>query len=269
MFSPIGMKTARVISDQDIVLHRAGGYQLVKGELKNQDWVSPSLNRTADGTLYLSIRDFVAWDKALRAKAILKPESWAKVYSPARLNSGKTYPYGFGWDVDEDLGQLRIHHGGAWQGFKAYFSRYLGDDLSIMVLINLADAQPEAFIDSVAGLFNPKLVLSNDSTRDLDPATAGLLRGLLAKTRAGKLAPEGFSFLRAGYFPKVPETYQKLLAPLGEPEWLLLIRRLERGDDHAFRCRVVFKDKAFEADLQIAPDGKVSGFWLWEDRSHP
>ena len=54
-----------VISEADIVPNRAAGYRLVKGELKNQDWVSPSTNSTADGSLYFSILDLAKWDAAL------------------------------------------------------------------------------------------------------------------------------------------------------------------------------------------------------------
>ena len=46
LFGPLGMTTTRVISEKDIVKNRAAGYELdEKGELKNQDWVAPSLNR--------------------------------------------------------------------------------------------------------------------------------------------------------------------------------------------------------------------------------
>jgi len=37
IFRPLGMTTTRIISESDIVPNRAAGYQLVKGELKNQD----------------------------------------------------------------------------------------------------------------------------------------------------------------------------------------------------------------------------------------
>src|SRR5262245_11149358 len=62
VFKPLGMSTTRIISEADIVPHRAAGYTLVKGELKNQEWVSPSLNTTADGALYFSVTDLIAWD---------------------------------------------------------------------------------------------------------------------------------------------------------------------------------------------------------------
>ena len=60
VFQPLGMKTARIISEADIIPNRAAGYELVDGQLKNQEWVSPTLNTTADGSLYLSATDYAA-----------------------------------------------------------------------------------------------------------------------------------------------------------------------------------------------------------------
>ena len=48
----------RIISEADIIPNRAAGYRLVKGQLKNQEWVSPTLNTTADGALYFT---FSTW----------------------------------------------------------------------------------------------------------------------------------------------------------------------------------------------------------------
>src|SRR4029453_7560949 len=130
VFRPLGMKTARVISEADIVPHRAAGYQLVDGELKNQDWVAPTINTTADGALYLSLEDYIAWDRGLRANALLKGSSWAQIYEPVKLASGNGYPYGFGWGIEEIEGRKVYRHGGAWQGFETYIARYLRDDLT-------------------------------------------------------------------------------------------------------------------------------------------
>ena len=68
IFAPLGMKTTRVISERELVPHRSAGYELdEKGEVKNQDWVSPSLNTCADGALYFSVNDLAAWERALEA----------------------------------------------------------------------------------------------------------------------------------------------------------------------------------------------------------
>ena len=51
IFTPLGMSTARIINEMDIIPNRAAGYRIMMGQLKNQDWVSSSLNTTADGQL--------------------------------------------------------------------------------------------------------------------------------------------------------------------------------------------------------------------------
>jgi CubicO group peptidase (beta-lactamase class C family) len=100
IFEPLGMTTARVISEADIVPNRAAGYRLVSGTLQNQAWVAPSLNTTADGSLYVSLRDLIAWDRGLRARAILSAASWDAIFTPVTLSSGRRHPYGFGWRID-------------------------------------------------------------------------------------------------------------------------------------------------------------------------
>lgn len=59
-----------VLRDGVFLPHRAAGYHLEDGALKNQGWVSPELNTTADGSLYLSLCDMVAWDAGLRARQL-------------------------------------------------------------------------------------------------------------------------------------------------------------------------------------------------------
>lgn len=157
VFKPLGMKSARIIDEADIVPHRAAGYRLVKGELQNQQWVAPLLNTTADGALYFSVQDLLAWDAGVRARRIVSDASWKEILQPVRLNSGKTYPYGFGWAFEERGGQSVQAHGGSWQGFKSHYARFLGDDLSVIVLANLAQANPSRISDGIAAVFNPSL----------------------------------------------------------------------------------------------------------------
>jgi CubicO group peptidase (beta-lactamase class C family) len=69
VFKPLGMTQARVISEADVIPNRAAGYRLAGGELKNQEWVSPSVNTTADGSLYLTALDMARWDAAVRRRS--------------------------------------------------------------------------------------------------------------------------------------------------------------------------------------------------------
>jgi CubicO group peptidase (beta-lactamase class C family) len=181
VFVPLGMTTTRIISEADIVPNRAAGYRLEKGELKNQEWVAPSLNTTADGALYVSALDLAKWDMALRARKLLTPESFHEVFEAARLTGGATYPYGFGWELSEQRGHLLIEHGGAWQGFRSAIARYVDDRLSVIVLANLAQAPTEDLAHAVAGIVEPTLALPRERPPkgDPDPERTVALKGVL------------------------------------------------------------------------------------------
>ena len=155
IFRPLGMTTTRIISEADIVPNRAAGYRLVKGELKNQEWVSPTLNTTADGALYFSILDLAKWDAALYTEKLLRRPSLEQMWTPAKLLNGQPNPgnYGFGWRILSENGHKLLDHGGAWQGFEVHISRYVDDKLTVVVLTNLVDADPGKIAAQVARMY--------------------------------------------------------------------------------------------------------------------
>ncbi len=177
VFKPLGMTTARIINEADIIPNRASGYRLVKGEVKNHDWVSPSLNTTADGALYLTALDMIKWDEGLRNGKVLKKASLDEMWTPIKLNGGKSHPYGFGWAVRQVNGRNVIEHGGAWQGFKAHIARFVDDDLTVIVFANLIQANQGRLANGVAAIINPNL--KPKPITDPDPAFTANARELL------------------------------------------------------------------------------------------
>jgi CubicO group peptidase (beta-lactamase class C family) len=155
IFQPLGMQTTRIISEADIVPNRSAGYRLVKGALKNQEWVAPMINTTADGSLYFSILDLAKWDEALYTDKLLKRSSFDLMWTPAKLKNGQPNKdgYGFGWFTGDRRGHHVISHGGAWQGFKTAIARYVDDRLTVVVLANLAEAKPDGIAEHVADLY--------------------------------------------------------------------------------------------------------------------
>jgi CubicO group peptidase (beta-lactamase class C family) len=138
VFLPLGMDTARVVSEADIVPNRSSGYMIVKGKIKNQEWLAPSLNAPADGAYYMTVLDLAKWDAALYTEKILKPASLEQMWATqAKLNSGKTYRYGFGWFLADVNGHRLAYHTGGNQGFFGNISRYLDQRLTIIVMNNL------------------------------------------------------------------------------------------------------------------------------------
>jgi CubicO group peptidase (beta-lactamase class C family) len=260
VFAPLGMKTARVISEEEIVADRAAGYRLAGGEIKNQEWVAPALNTLASGALYFSVLDLIAWERALRSGAILKQESWREMYGPVRLNSGRTYPYGFGWNIEHVAGRRVRQHTGSWQGFKAQFRRYVDEDLTIILLANLAQARTGPIVDGIAAVVDPSLAAPAAAPLpDAEPEVTGRLRRLLAEAAAGALSPEEIAYAGAGFFPDAAAEYEELLRGLGEPTALALLERRELGDDRVYRYKAEYGESGFDLRLSIAPDGKISG----------
>lgn len=157
IFVPAGMTTATIISQEDIVPNRAAGYQLKAGKLKNQDWVSPTLNTTADGSIYLTALDLAKWDLALNDESLLKKASFAQMWSPVELASGDSRPYGFGWQVSTVNGHRLVEHSGDWQGFSTHVARYSDGRLTVVVLANLAKANAASIAHGVAEIHLPEL----------------------------------------------------------------------------------------------------------------
>ena len=171
VFAPLGMKHTRVISEADIIPNRAAGYVLKNGALKNQQWVSPTVNNTADGSLYFTVEDLAKWDEALETRKLISRASYEQMWTPVKLNNGTTAPYGFGWRIAKtDSGHGVLEHGGAWQGFASYIVRYPEDRLTVAVLCNRAGASASYIAKRIAGFYVPSVAPRVRTAIKLDPA---------------------------------------------------------------------------------------------------
>ena len=212
IFEPAGMTTARVISESDIVKNRADGYERnEEGELRNQEWVPPSHNTLADGSLYLTLRDLVAWDSALRERRLLSEASYDAWWTPVSLGDDITFPYGFGWSLNEQRGRRLIEHGGSWQGFRSAIARYVEDDLTVVVLANAADTPTEAIAHEIAGIVDDDLRLPDPEAPgvDPDPQRTARLEDLLKAWAKWRTTPEMGSGLAATASGSVREAFDR------------------------------------------------------------
>ena len=158
LFKPLKMSSVRIISEADIIPHRASGYRLLNGQLKNQEWVAPTVNTTADGSLYFSIVDLAKWDAALYSDEVLKDATRQQMWTVTTLRNGapNSGHYGLGWFVESKGGHRVVEHEGQWQGFETQISRYLDEGLTVVVLTNLGSAEPVRIADRVAAIYLAK-----------------------------------------------------------------------------------------------------------------
>ena len=260
VFSPLHMGSTRVLSDTDLVAFRANGYELDEGLLKNQDWASSSVCGTADGGLVSTVMDLAKWDAAIQAGALLPPAVWQQVFTPVTLNSGKTFPYGFGWFIREQGGHPYYEHSGRLQGYASHILRFPRQRVSVIVLANLAQADPWEIAHGVASLIRPDLKPPADHPiEDLDPALTETLRQALGALREGRVKEDAFTedgrnAYNEDVLASIKDQFSKL-PPFGK---LALVGRTEIGDQTEYHYWVRVGDKTWLLVVTLDTDsGKV------------
>jgi CubicO group peptidase (beta-lactamase class C family) len=284
IFRPLGMTTARVISEADLVPNRAAGYRLVGGELKNQEWVSPSTNTTADGSLYFSILDLAKWDAALYHDKPLEQASLAEAWTPVRLSDGRRKAYGFGWHT-EVVGKRRvIFHGGAWQGFKSFILRFPDDQLTIMFLANSWDMREFRFARGLAAMFYPEFALPalphgnaplaaqspvqpTRAVGERQPKAISLVRRVLMQLARGNAAPDLFTpGFAAALFPQRAQQLAVSLNSFSLPVAIIntgeLIDSRDENDLRLYRYLMTDITRTLLCTMKLTRDDKIASLEL-------
>lgn len=264
IFRLLGMSRTRIISEEDIIPRRAAGYRLEKGQLKNQEWVSPTLNSTADGALYFTVEDLQKWDAALYTERLLKKASLDRMWTVEKLNNGKPNKanYGFAWEINNVNGHRVIEHGGAWQGFTTYIARYVDDRLTVVALTNLdsGHANPKKITSGVAVIYNPALKVAEEKPiEDKEPQVTQMMRELLRGITDGKAKPEQFTEeMRKRLFPDEMQELGPALKEFGELKGLELMERTEEGERRNYRYRAKFPNLTLMISVGLTKDDKIA-----------
>jgi CubicO group peptidase (beta-lactamase class C family) len=196
IFQPLEMRTAQVTADAERLPNRAVGYELVNDTLRqNRDPVSRSVNSMADCCLSFTARDLARWAIGLNHAKVIGRKGLELSWTPVRLNDAGTYPYGLGWNLLEQRGYRRIGHSGAWRSSHATMQRYPHFDLTIIVLLNLAQANSEGIAVGIAGIMEPALTPPHHAaigSRGVAPPTPidRLLRAIADRKDSALVTPE-------------------------------------------------------------------------------
>jgi D-alanyl-D-alanine carboxypeptidase len=165
LFLPLGMNATRTTSMTEIVQNRANGYGWRDGKLQN---ASIYLAVRPSGAFLSSVVDLAKWDAALYTDKIFKPSVRDQMWASVKLNNGTSHPYGFGWELDTVGGHKLVHHGGTLPGFRAELARFVADKLTVVVLANGNNAEPDSIALGVAALYIPGLIPERTAAR-VDP----------------------------------------------------------------------------------------------------
>jgi CubicO group peptidase (beta-lactamase class C family) len=168
VFAPLGMTATRPTSVSAIIPNRAGGYEWKNDRMRN---ASEYIAVRPSGAFLSTVLDLAKWDAALYTDRVLKQSSREQMWTPVKLNSGATHPYGLGWQLGPLGNHRRMDHGGSLPGFRSHFMRLPDDKLSIIVLTNADNANPGGIARGVAAIYLPDLADSANPANKTAPKT--------------------------------------------------------------------------------------------------
>ena len=166
IFTPLKMSgTLAYQRGQNEVEQRAYGHSKEGNTWKETDQ-SPTSATLGDGGIYSSLSDLAKWDEALEQHTLLTEQEMQPALTPAKLSTsaqpkwpansdraeGAPVAYGFGWFLDPYRNHPRMWHYGDTLGFHTYIQRFPADRLTIIVLCNGTDLDPESLAAKVADL---------------------------------------------------------------------------------------------------------------------
>ena len=135
IFEPLQMTHSYVYSfeNDSIKENQLDGYRLYKGwrHLKIRSTINDAI--VGDKNVYTTTEDLFKWTQGLNTGRLLTKESLELMYSKGETVYGRKVPYGFGFRINNE-GQKSIYHHGKWNGFRTGLTKYLKDDLVIIVL---------------------------------------------------------------------------------------------------------------------------------------
>jgi N-acyl-D-aspartate/D-glutamate deacylase/CubicO group peptidase (beta-lactamase class C family) len=131
---PLGLKDTYVyqILMPTIPANHVYGFEQVGAKRKLND-LTPFDGVVGDGNIYSSVEDLYKWEQSLNTEKLVKKATMDEALHPVKLKDGTTYPYGFGWFIEQGKEQQYSHTGG-WVGFVNLIYRDVKNNRTIISL---------------------------------------------------------------------------------------------------------------------------------------
>jgi D-alanyl-D-alanine carboxypeptidase len=146
ILQPLGLDSTGHEQVETIIPQRVQGYRYKNGRIENAAYLAMSLPYAA-GSIYSSVDDLLAWQRALAAAKPIGRASRDLMFA----NHG--HGYGFAWAIQTQFSHRQFVHAGGINGFSAVMSHYPDDDLTIVLLANIQAAPVQKIARDLAALY--------------------------------------------------------------------------------------------------------------------
>lgn len=151
IFEPLNMTDSRLDNPLEIIPNRVRGYQIVKGELKNSEYVDISSRFAAGGTRS-TILDLLKYARGIMKGQILKETTWREMFSSLVLRNGLMTGYGLGWGVRPWNGHFAVSHSGAQPETRTQLLIIQAEGFAVAIACNLEGANLMPYVRRLADL---------------------------------------------------------------------------------------------------------------------
>ena len=266
IFEPLGMTSTHFHDDvSHIVPGRTYAYRPQGASFGIN---IPDFENYGATSLFTTVEDLVLWGDNFRHNKVGGEEAISLMQTRGVLNSGESINYAFAVQHGDHRGLRTLGHGGSDAGYRAQFTMYPDQDLTIAVLANVSNGNPGGLARQVA-----EVILEDVFVEPVTSATGGGGRRGLG-IRGGRRGRRGArqASLSGARLAQYPGTY--LSAELGvdytiseRDGGLYLVRRrfddrvlLGRGEDSfsAGNWRLLFtRDASGEVDGFTITSGRI------------
>jgi len=149
---PMGMVDTRINNHDDLIPHRARGYDVIDGANKNAEFRDVS-TCFASGAAHSTARDMVLFAKGLDEGKVLPLEAQQQMYDSMVTTSGEVTDSGMGWITFCYGGYWYVRHPGGHEGFSAVLLRFPWENFAVGIACNLQEVQPREIADYVTAQF--------------------------------------------------------------------------------------------------------------------
>lgn len=138
LVAPIGLRDTFILDGTSDAKQIANGYRNLGYGLPlfepSKEFI---LDTVGDGGMCSTLNDLVRWQSRFWNGDVVSEQSLMQMQSPGRLDSGESFEYGFGLQIEQREGRHTwCGHGGSWTNTTVLFGRYPKEQTTVIVLSN-------------------------------------------------------------------------------------------------------------------------------------
>ncbi len=144
IWKPLGMENTCMDSPEEVISNRVKGYRILKGKLKNSEFVDMS-SRFAGGGTRSTVIDLLKFIKGLKENKIISKETREKMFTSMTTKGGELTNYGYGWFVRPVNGHFVVYHTGSQQETRTFLAYLPKNDIAVSFACNLEGVNPSLY----------------------------------------------------------------------------------------------------------------------------